>query len=184
MKENKTILQKIKASVESLLSEQESAEEVKVELAQMSLEDGTVLEAESFEAGQDVFIVNEDERIALPAGEYLMADGMVLTVVEEGVIDSIGESVEEEPAEEEMAQEFVTVEQFNNAIEEIKAMLSKTEELETKVEELSKEKEELETKLSEPSVKPLKKAPTEAKVELAKTSKGRLIDAIHSIKNN
>lgn len=183
MKENKTILQKIKASVESLLSEQESVEEVKVELAQVSLEDGTVLEAEAFEAGQDVFIVNEDERIALPVGEYLMADGMVLTVVEEGVIDSIDEAPAAE-AEEEMAQEFVTVEQFNNAIEEIKAMLSKTEELETKVEELSKEKEELETKLSEPSVKPLKKAPTEAKVELAKTSKGRLIDAIHSIKNN
>ena len=184
MSENKTILQEIKAKVEALFNEQESTEEVKVELAQMPLEDGTVLEAESFEAGQDVFIVNEDERIALPVGEYTLGEGQVLVVVEEGVIDSIGEAVEEEPIEEEMAQEFVTVEQFNNAIDEIKSMLSKTEELESKVEELSKEKTELETELKEASVEPLKQAPKETKTILSQTKKGRILDAIQEIKNN
>jgi hypothetical protein len=32
----------------------------------MKLDNGTVLEADSFEAGNEVFIVNEEERIAFP----------------------------------------------------------------------------------------------------------------------
>lgn len=80
---------------------------MEVKLASMKLEDGvTVLEADSFEAGQSVNIKTEDEQlIALPEGEYVLEDGMVLKVVEEGIIDSIGEKVEEEEpvVEEEVA---------------------------------------------------------------------------------
>ena len=74
---------------------------VEVKFAQMKLENGTVLEAESFEAGNEVFIVNEEERIALPVGEYAMDDSRVLVVMEEGIIAEIREaSVEEEVAPE------------------------------------------------------------------------------------
>jgi phosphoglycolate phosphatase-like HAD superfamily hydrolase len=47
------------------------------ELATMKLMDGvTVLEADAFEAGMEVFIVTEDEqRVALPVGEYELEDG-------------------------------------------------------------------------------------------------------------
>lgn len=95
MTDAKTTLDKIKNALGL------SSEEVK--MASMKLEDGvTVIEAEAFEAGQPVAIVTEDDqRIALPEGEYILEDGMVLKVVEEGVIDSIGEKVEEEPAAEE-----------------------------------------------------------------------------------
>ena len=52
----------------------------KVELATMKLMDGvTILEADAFEAGMEVFIVTEDEqRVALPVGEYQMEDGRML----------------------------------------------------------------------------------------------------------
>jgi len=75
---------------------------VEVKFAQMSLDNGTVLEAEAFEAGNEVFIVNEEERIALPIGEYTLADGNVLYVAEEGIISEVKSAeseVEEEVAE-------------------------------------------------------------------------------------
>lgn len=75
---------------------------VEVKFAQMNLENGTVLEAEAFEAGNEVFIVNEEDRIALPVGEYTLADGNMLYVAEEGIIGEI-KSAEAE-AEEEVAE--------------------------------------------------------------------------------
>ena len=72
---------------------------VEVKFAQMNLENGTVLEAEAFEVGNEVFIVNEEDRIALPVGEYTLADGNVLYVTEEGVIAEI-KSAEAEQEEE------------------------------------------------------------------------------------
>lgn len=70
---------------------------VEVKLETMPLADGqAVLEAEVFEAGQPVSIVNEDERIPLPLGKYEMEGDMILTVEEEGVIASIEPKAEEE----------------------------------------------------------------------------------------
>jgi hypothetical protein len=77
-------------------------ETVEVKFAQMSLDNGTVLEAEAFEVGNEVFIVNEEDRIALPVGEYTLADGNVLYVAEEGIISEVKSAeseVEEEVAE-------------------------------------------------------------------------------------
>ena len=81
---------------ETQLEEQveESTEEVK--LAQATLENGTILEAEAFEAGNEIFIVTEDERVAVPVGEYLMEDGQMLVVSEEGIIGEIKAQEEEE----------------------------------------------------------------------------------------
>lgn len=75
--------------------------EKKIELMQMPLKDNeAMLEAESFEEGQEVTIVNEDERIPLPVGEYQMDDGQVLKVEQEGIIASIGKMEEEDEDEE------------------------------------------------------------------------------------
>lgn len=82
---------------------------IEVKLAQMSLDNGTVLEAEVFEAGQSVFIVNGEDRIALPVGEYKLEDGIVLIVAEEGIIAEIKEM--EAPVEEPAAEVEVEVEQ-------------------------------------------------------------------------
>lgn len=74
-----------------------------VKLEQMSLDNGTVVEAESFEAGQEIFIVNGEERVALPIGEFIFEDGRLLSVVEEGIIAEVKEAgapEEEMPPEE------------------------------------------------------------------------------------
>jgi len=79
---------------------------MEVKLAQMKLEDGvTVIESEVFEAEAAVFIVNGEDRIALPVGEYKLEDGMVLKVEVEGVIASIEMPEEEMPETETEAPE-------------------------------------------------------------------------------
>ena len=65
-----------------------------LKLAQMKLKDGiTVIEADAFEPEQAVFIVNGEERIAMPVGEYELEDGMILVVAVEGIIAEIKEPV-------------------------------------------------------------------------------------------
>ena len=83
----------------------ELQEEVK--LAQATLENGTVIEAENFSEGNEVFIVTEDEKVPMPVGEYTLEDGEILMIKEEGVIDSVGakEEEEKEEASEELTEE-------------------------------------------------------------------------------
>ena len=79
---------------------------VEVKLEQIMTADGqAALEAEVFEAGQPVFIVNEDERIPLPVGEYEMAEDMILKIEEEGIIASFEKKEMEEEAAEVEAEE-------------------------------------------------------------------------------
>jgi len=89
----------------SLINQIKTLLGMEVKLETMKLSDGvTVLEAEMFEAGNEVFVVTEDEqKIALPIGEYEMEDGRILVVVEEGVISEIKEKEEEEEEVEEEA---------------------------------------------------------------------------------
>ena len=72
---------------------------IEVKLEQMKLNDGvTVIEADSFEANNEIFVVTEDDqRIPLPVGEYVVENGMLLIVAQEGVIAEIKE--QEAPAE-------------------------------------------------------------------------------------
>lgn len=154
---------------------------LEVSLEQMKLENGTIVEAESFEIGASVFIVTEDEKVALPVGAYELEDGRELIVEEEGVIATIGE-VEEEAVEEEVEQEevkaeeeemeYVTKKEFYQFAEEVKAMIEKmevekmseqTEEVEPteEVVEAAEEAEELKAELSKPAVAPITHAPKE-----------------------
>lgn len=77
-----------------ILAELSSIREVKFE--QMTLENGAVLEAEVFEAGNEVFVVSGEDRVPAPVGEHLLADGRVLVIAEEGVIAEIKEAAAEE----------------------------------------------------------------------------------------
>ena len=153
------------------------SEEVKLE--QQTLENGTVLEADSFEAGKEIFIVTEDEKVAVPVGEYQMEDGRILVVAEEGLIAEIKaeeeekeeEVVEEVEAEEEEKEEmgYATKQELaevKEMIEEIKAMLEPKEDLSAEdlgnliTEELSKHElsevpQEVQEELNEPSAEPI-----------------------------
>jgi len=148
-------------------------EEVKLE--QQALENGTVLEADAFEADNEVFIVTEDERVALPIGGYELQDGRILVVAEEGIISEVKEAGEEEveeeveeveAEEEEMA--YATkqeLQEVKDMIEEIKAMLEPKEDLSEDLgnlltEELSKHElnevpQEVQEELNEPSAEPI-----------------------------
>ena len=75
--------------------------QTEVKLAQAKLDNGTILEAEVFEPGAEIAIVNDEERVPLPAGEYIMEDGRQLVIAEDGIIGEINEM----PAEEEEAPE-------------------------------------------------------------------------------
>jgi hypothetical protein len=178
---------------------------MEVKLETMRLTDGvSMLEAEVFEAGQPVFILTEDEqRIALPVGDYELEDGRILVVIEEGVIADIREAAEAEveveveapeaemPAEEEMAQEpaaptakkiieSVTKESF---FSEIEALKKENEELKAQI-ALSKTEvaeEVAPVELSE-EPKPISFNPeNETKVEAFKVSKNRQRSTMDSI---
>lgn len=84
-----------------ILAELSSIREVKFE--QMTLENGAVLEAEAFEAGNEVFVVSGEDRVPAPVGEHVLEDGRVLVITEEGVIAEIKEAA---AAEEEASVEI------------------------------------------------------------------------------
>ena len=64
---------------------------LEVNLEQMKLDNGTIVEADSFAKGESIFIVTEDDKVALPKGEYEMEDGKKLVIEEDGIIAMIGE---------------------------------------------------------------------------------------------
>ena len=88
-----------------------------VNLEQMTLENGTVIEADAFEAGAAVFIVTEDGQVPLPVGEYELPESMILVISEEGIIGEMKASEAEEPvAEVEVEAEEVTTEVAEEAV--------------------------------------------------------------------
>lgn len=149
------ILNKIKTYLGEEVKE-ESPQEA-LELAQLKLENGTVLEADAFESGNEIFILTEDEKVAVPQGEYLMEDGRMLVVEEEGVIAEIkaAEEKEEEVEQEEEEKEemqYVRKEEFESAVEEIKGMIKELKDEKEKEEMAEQVKEELS---STPAVEPI-----------------------------
>jgi len=145
---------------------------IQVKLEQMTLDNGAILEAEIFEAGAEIFVVADDERVAVPVGEYEVEGGMIIVVSEEGIIGEIKEvgAEEEAPAEETEAEEveeeelstetaspkkivksiseemfFSEIEKLRTEINELK--LSKTEVVAEEVVELSEVKEVKEDKV-------------------------------------
>jgi hypothetical protein len=170
----------------------------KVELATAKLENGTVLEAEAFEAGNEIFIVTEDDKVALPVGDYTLEDGKMLVVAEEGIIAEIKdleEEADEETTDEEVEAEdlgYVTKEELAEAVSEIKAMIE-----DMKKEEMSEEKEvelseelpkEVKEELSEPAAEPIAHNPEQKNnnigVKFAQNRKPSTLDKVMSKINN
>ena len=138
-----------------------------VKLAEMKLDNGTVIEAESFEAGQSVFIVTEDEKVALPIGEYSLEDGRALIIEEEGIIASIGS--EEAPADAEVEveaeEETIETEVPEEVASEVEAIVDAVVEVIAPViEEVKEEIKELKKKFEEAP----KEEEKEEKTEMSK----------------
>ena len=132
---------------------------LEVKLEDMKLENGTVISADSFEKGKEVFIVTDDEKVAMPVGEYILEDSRLLVVSEEGLIADVrdvaddvpaketeeGEEItsdlkeeeEEEAPKEEMA--YATKEELSSAIEEMKTMIDEVKAMMSPKEEMAEE---------------------------------------------
>tara|TARA_R100000995_G_scaffold37844_1_gene17472 strand:- start:89 stop:700 length:612 start_codon:yes stop_codon:yes gene_type:complete len=158
---------------------------MQVMLEQIELENGTVLEAESFEKGKEVFIKTEDdEKVALPEGLYDLKDGKKLIVIDEGIIEEIRkdnpndqkEDMEDQKLEQETALEekdekkemtYATKEELaevKTMVEEIKAMIEAKdqEEKEKKMSAEVEQENELKQELSKPAATAIKHSPETA----------------------
>ena len=176
-----------------------------IQLAELKLENGTVLEADAFESGKEVFIKTEDENVALPVGEYELEDSRLLVVEEEGVIKEIKAQEEDEKEDEEKEDDkeemrYVTREEFRKEMDELKDMVEKMmspkdkEEMSSQIQEEvslavtevlnseAEEKEILKEELSQPAAEPLKHNPEEKKsnlkVKFAQNRKKSTLDRV------
>lgn len=119
-------------------------EEKSTELAEVTLENGTVVYTDDeFVVGAEAYIINDEgERISVPAGDYELNDGRLMVIGEGGAIEEIKGA--EEPAEEPVAEEAEAerVEQSADEPEATEEVSEEaTEELEVEV-ELEDEDEE------------------------------------------
>ena len=81
---------------------------IQVKLEEMKLENGTVISAESFEKDNEIFIVTDDEKVAMPVGEYLLEDGRLIVVSEEGIIADVRDVADDAPQKETEEGEEIT----------------------------------------------------------------------------
>jgi len=149
-----------------------------IQLEKLNLENGTVLEAESFETGKEVFILSEDQKIPLPIGEYQLEDGRGLEVTEEGIISELNESYMEDEKEEEKKEDekeddkeemrYVTREEFRKEMDDLKKSIEEMKHYK------DKEKEEMSSQIATeiavemsktPATEPIKHSPEEEKAE-------------------
>ena len=186
-------------------------EEVKLE--QLKLENGTILEADSFEAGKEVFIITEDEKVALPVGEYELEDGRSLLVEEVGLIAEIKaeekkEEVEaaEHKDEEKEEMQYVTKQEFRKEMDELKKHIKDLMDHKDKekmsaddlgnliTEELSKQEipDEVQVELNKPAAEPIKANPEAENKKVSgyawgqnrqKTTADRVMEKILNINN-
>ena len=153
---------------------------IEVKLEQMKLDNGTIIEAEIFEPDNEVFVVTGEDRVPVPIGEYVLEDGKILVIAEEGIIAEIKEAVVEEeeapegeaPPEQEMESapaspkkivESISKELFFAEIEKLRGEIA-----ELKLAKVEPVKEEIKTELAE-EVKPIVTSP-EVQVEKRQTN--------------
>ena len=172
---------------------------MEVKLETMKLDDNvTVIEAEAFEADNEVVVVTEDEqKIPLPVGNYNLEDGRVLVVAEEGLIAEVKEKEEEVAVEEEVEvekDEPMEEEMSDAPTKEVKKTIESVvkETFFSEMEALKKENEELKAKLSgnvevelaseEPMVDPISFNPENVQkienVKLASKRERSIMDSI------
>ena len=177
-----------------MLNEIKTLLNIEVKLEEQKLENGTVVSAEAFEKGKEIFIVTDDEKVAMPVGEYILEDGRLVVVEEEGIIADVREVSDEVPAKEEETEDleeevkeemsYATKEELaevKTMVEEIKAMLEPKEEMSEEVKE--EIVEEVKEELS--AVKPIKhnpeaSTPQKKQVQFAKGQFNTTLDRVLS----
>lgn len=122
---------------------------IEVNLEEMKLENGTVITTEALEKGNEVFILTDDEKVAMPVGEYILEDGKLLIVEEEGIIADVRDVSDDVPAKEEAEdlEETIETEVPEEVASEVEAIVEAVveviapviEEVKSEIEELKKQ---------------------------------------------
>ena len=170
-----------------------------VKLEQQTLDNGTVIEADSFEVGMPVFAIDGENKTPLEIGSYLLADGTTLEVYEIGMIGELAsptaeaeetemsaepeeETKEEAPAEDVAPETEVELEAVPATLEEI--LTKVMESLQPKMDELQKQidacmsyQTEMKATLSSVSKKATVHKPADTKVNLGKANTGKNISS-------
>jgi len=188
-----------------MLNEIKTLLNIEVKLMEMKLENGTIVSAEAFEKGNEIFIVTDDEKVAMPVGEYILEDGKLLVVEEEGMIADMREVSDEAPAKEEETEDLEEeekkemeeeadvadwkgmeerIQNLEDAIADLKKdKVEAEDEKEEEVEMTEEVKEEVKEELS--AVKPIKhnpeaKAPQKTQVQFGKGQFNTTLDRVLS----
>lgn len=163
-----------------------------VKLEQQTLDNGTVIEADSFEVGMPVFAIDGENKTPLEIGSYLLADGTTLEVYEIGMIGELAspaaevgetemsaepeeETTEEAPAEEVAPEAEVELEAVPATLEEIltkvmESLQPKMDELQAKIDACMGKQMEMKETLSSVSKKATVHKPADSKVNLGKAN--------------
>jgi len=149
---------------------------IEVKLEDMKLENGTIVTAETFEKGNEIFIVTDDEKVAMPVGEYILEDGRLLVVEAEGMIADVRDVSDEAPAKEEetedLEEETVETEVPAEVATEVEAIIEAVVEVIAPViEEVKEEIEMLKKKFSDMDVKENEKEEDKKKEEMSASRK-------------
>jgi hypothetical protein len=208
MSENKSIITMLK----EIISGAEKVEET-VEVALGSVKSGDLdiqFEGDTLEAGTSVFVMNEEEKVALPDGSYEL-DGAGTIEVKDGSVESMGEAEakEEEAAEEVEEVEAVSEEVTEEVAEEVTEEVAPSNELDaiksiledmfnayaekmevqmtaikadfdTKMSEVNEKNEELKSELVVLSKTPASKAIKSVPAQVALTKQQRMLNVIKS----
>lgn len=183
--EKKTFADQVNDVLVNLGLVKEKTDEVK--LASVMSDDLEIMyDGESLEVGTPVYVMREEERIALPDGDYETELGLV--VVADGAVAEIKTAVEAEEAPTAPSPEVPNAEEITQAIKSVLVKYSEENEtrfknLEDSLQEFKKENESLKNEVVELSKQPAAKAiKTEVKqVEL--TSQGRLLEKLRNNRN-
>ena len=125
-----------------MLNEIKTLLNIEVKLEEQKLENGTVVSAEAFEKDNEIFIVTDDEKIAMPVGEYLLEDGRLVVVEAEGLIADVREVSDEVPAKEEV-EETEDLEEEKKDVVDLELMEKRIQNLEDAIASLKKEDVEM-----------------------------------------
>jgi hypothetical protein len=199
----------ILSKVKTLLGVDPNNVDVKLEqisLEEITLENGTVLTADKFESGSEVFIKTEDQNVPLPIGEYELSDNRILIVKTEGMIEDIKNSeevvdetaaavedtnLEEAPVQEEEKSEmgYATKEELTALAESVEEVKGQLKEIIDAMVDKKEEKEEMsqQEELSQPAAEGIKHSPENIEEKLGakfavnsnqNTTYGRVLQAI------
>lgn len=170
-------------------------EKVKVKMETMKLENGTDIEADSFEKDKEVFILTDDERVAMPVGEYILEDSRLLVVEQEGIIADVRDVSDDVPQKEEITEDLAEddgkeadvrdwdgmekrMQNLEDAVADLKA-----DKVESKEDKPEDENAELKAELSQPAAQAIKHSPeaVTAKTESIPFSKHRTKSIMDSV---